>query len=331
MSPSRTALLPRLIERNALKPATTPARAGAGEEFIGRGPHGLGASAGRMALIAFLTVLTSGLSARAVAGEKSFTLTVEGKAIAIGGRMLYKTWTYDGQIPGPTLMVQQDDEVTINLVNNTPYAHGVNVHAAQILPEHFSGDPAKQVSFTFRAEVAGVFPYHCNAIPILNHIAGGMYGAIIVQPKGGWPHGDAQDVILVQSEFYGRPDANGMFRPNHARMLDALPDFVVFNGAINKYTLDNPIMIKAGKLVRIFFLNAGPNLRSAFHISGTILQTVYRGGNPSNPVYGVDGLEVAPGEGAVIEFMVKEPGDYQFMDLEYAHEYKGAIGIFRAK
>ncbi len=40
------------------------------------------------------------------------------------------------------------------------------------------------------------------------------------------------------------------------------PDFVVFNGAVDKYDLSHPMPIKVSELVRVFFVNAGPNLTS---------------------------------------------------------------------
>jgi hypothetical protein len=105
---------------------------------------------------------------------------------------------------------------------------------------------------------------------------------------------------------------------------------VVFNGAVDKYGLSNPIPIKVGDLVRVFFVNAGPNLTSAFHVAGVLFSTVYRSGNPADALHGVNTLEVPTGDGAVFEFKVNQPGDYSFIDLNRAHQYKGAAGVFRA-
>ena len=89
-------------------------------------------------------------------------------------------------------------------------------------------------------------------------------------------------------------------------------------------------MIKTGKLVRVFFLNAGPNLTSAFHVSGVLFSTVYRSGNPADALRNINTLAIPPSDGAVFEFRVTQPGDYEFTDLNRAHQYKGATGIFRA-
>ena len=279
---------------------------------------------------AFVLVSLAILASLSEAASKAFTVTSERKRVTIGPGMEYNAWTYSGTVPGPVMKATEGDDVKITLVNKTREAHGINVHAAQIAPSHFSGDPMKTVSYSFRAEVPGVFIYHCNAPPILDHIASGMYGMMIVAPKGGWPDGDAQEITLVESEFYGLPDAKGLIVGDHAKMVAAQPDFVVFNGAVQKYGPNQPIKIKVGKLVRIFFANAGPNLNGAFHVAGVLFSAAYRSGNPADALHGINTLEVPPSDGAVFEFRVTEPGDYQFMDLNRAHLYKGAAGIFRA-
>ena len=112
-------------------------------------------------------------------------------------------------------------------------------------------------------------------------------------------------------------------------MMDERPDFVVFNGVIEKYS-DHPIQIKVDQPVRIFFVNAGPNRTSSFHVVGTIFTVVYRSGNIANALHGLQTFEVGPGNGAVFEFTVHEAGDYPFVDHAIARAYKGAIGIFHA-
>lgn len=291
-------------------------------------PFGRAVRAAAIAMLAVISLLNMPRSS--AAATRTFTLTTERKQVSVGGGMTYNAWTYNGTVPGPVLKVVQGDEVKIDLVNHTKEAHGINVHAAQISPEHFTGDPMKSVSYSFVAKVPGVFVYHCTATPILDHIAAGMYGMAIVEPKGGWPDGDAQEVTIVQGELYGLPDAHGLIVGSHGRIVLAHPDFVVFNGALNKYTVDHPIDIKVGKLVRVFFVNAGPSLTSAFYVTGVLFDTVYKSGNPTNALHGLNTLAVPPSDGAVFEFRVTEPGDYPFMDLNRAQQYKGATGVFRA-
>jgi nitrite reductase (NO-forming) len=265
------------------------------------------------------------------AAQNNFTFTAERKQISIGAGLSYPAWTYNGAVPGPLMRVQQDADVTITLLNHTTDAHGIYTHAAQLNDESFAAPlGANQLSYRFSAKVPGVFDYHCTAEPVLDHIAEGMYGMMIVDPKNGWPNGKAREVTLVQGEFYGTPDVHGLVRPDHSKMVEGQPDFVAFNGRIGHYDVNHPIPIKVGELVRIFFINIGPNLFCDFHVVGALFSTVYRSGNPSDALHDIQSFEVGPGDGAVFEFTVHQPGTYQFMDHSMGHAYKGAMGIFKA-
>lgn len=283
---------------------------------------------GVIAVATVLSLLGGGLVSQAA--QRNFTLTAERTPVSIGSGLTYLAWTYDGTVPGPTLRANQGDDVNIRLFNRTSDAHGIEIQGAQLAPSHFSGDPTVTVSYNFKALVPGVFDYHCSAIPVLDHVASGMYGMMIVEPRGGWPHGRAQEITLVQGEFYGTPDTHGMVVGDHSRMLSADPTFIVFNGALGRYGRSNPIPIKVAEPVRIFFLNAGPNLNSTFHLPGVVFSTVYVSGNPANELHNVPSFQIAPGQGAVFEFKVNEEGEYSFVDTAGAHSYKGALGLLRA-
>jgi nitrite reductase (NO-forming) len=290
---------------------------------------------GAIIRIAMATTLLAIPAVRAFAesakpAHKTFTLTVENKRISIGDGISYDAWTYNGTVPGPVLRVRQDDEVTMRLINRTSMTHGLDTSAAEVAPNlNFDArDGHRNLSYTFRAMVPGVFLYQCSAIPMLSHVANGMYGMMIVDPRGGWPH-KAHEVTIIQGEFYGSPDEKGLVEGDSRKEMEERPEFIVFNGEINRY-LDHPIPIKVGELVRVFFVNAGPNLLSTFHVSGVIFSTVYRGGNPADPLHGLADFEVGPGDSAVFEFRVHQAGDYIFFDHALARPLKGAKGIFRA-
>lgn len=287
---------------------------------------------GRATFVAMLGfLLAADLPSSAESATKTFTLKAERKRVDIGNGMTYDAWTYDGVVPGPRLRVKEGDDVEIILTNHTTDAHGIYTHAAQLDSRKFAGPPgAKQLRYKFRAEVPGVFDYHCTAVPMLDHVASGMYGMMIVDPKNGWRNGQAHEVVLIQGEFYGAADETGFIRGEHAKMVAGTPDFVVFNGKVGQYGESHPIPIKAGELVRVFFVNIGPNLASAFHVVGALFSTVYRDGNPDDALHNVQTFAVAPGDAAVFEFRAKEPGDYPFLDHAMGHAYKGAMGIFRA-
>jgi nitrite reductase (NO-forming) len=286
------------------------------------------------ALSALAALAAAGLAGptAAAAETRNFTLNAKHHVVSVGRGLTYNAWTYDGTVPGPLLRVRQGDQVDITLINNTTDAHGIYTHAAQIDFGSFTGHLGqKRLSYSFKALVPGVFDYHCTAQPVLDHIASGMFGMMIVDPVGGWPNGEAEEVMLIESEIYGLPDAHGRIRPDHARMVSGRPHFVVFNGVVNRYDLGHPIKIKVGKLVRVFLVNIGPNGFSSFHVIGALFSTVYRSGNPADALHNVQTFELGPGDAAVLEFRVDRAGEYPFLDHGMGRAYKGAEGIFRAE
>ena len=101
--------------------------------------------------------------------------------------------------------------------------------------------PGETFTYTFTADYAGVWMYHCGTAPALHHIANGMFGMVIVEPKDGLPKVD-HEFAFVQGEWYlgaqGEPSDYAK-----ANQTAAAPDFVVFNGIANQYK-DNPVAVE---------------------------------------------------------------------------------------
>ena len=145
----------------------------------------------------------------------------------------------------------------------------------------------------------GVWMYHCGTTPALHHIANGMYGMVIVEPKDGLPKVD-KEFALVQSEWYLGPQGE-ITNLEKASAGAPAPDFVVFNGVANQYK-DAPLKVGTGERVRIFVLDAGPNIDSSFHIVGTIFDTVTKEGihlvKGNEGSWGSQAVDLSPAQGA---------------------------------
>ena len=120
-----------------------------------------------------------------------YTIRLADEILEIAPGVRYPGWTFDGVSPGPVIHVRQGDWVDVTLVNGGAIPHSIDFHAALTAPDKsFKTIPkGGSVHFRFRAETPGAFMYHCGTPPVLAHIANGMYGAIIVDPKAGMPHG----------------------------------------------------------------------------------------------------------------------------------------------
>src|SRR6185437_4492575 len=133
--------------------------------------------------------------------------------VQIAPGIKYSAWAWAGGAPGPVIHVRQGQLVKITLTNSGAIPHSVDFHAARVAPDKAFGDvmPGKSVSYAFRADDPGVFMYHCGTKPVLMHIANGMYGAIVVEPKPGvLPKAD-KNYVLVASEWY--LDSDGLQKP----------------------------------------------------------------------------------------------------------------------
>lgn len=262
-------------------------------------------------------------------------LVVEEKDMTVAAGFVQHVWTFNGTVPGPVIRVKVGDTVRIHLKNpaTNKLAHSVDFHASQVAwnDEMTSINPGEEKLYEWKAEYAGVWMYHCGTAPALHHIANGMYGMVIVEPHDGLPKVD-KEFALVQSEWYLGPQGQPASLTKASAAAPA-PDYVVFNGVANQYK-DNPLKVGTGETVRIFVLNAGPSVDSSFHIVGTIFNTVIKEGvaltrdNPGH--YGAQAVDLAPAQGAIVEFTTAEDGMYPIVTHAFNFVGRGALGLIQA-
>jgi nitrite reductase (NO-forming) len=251
--------------------------------------------------------------------------------IVVSPGVAYRAWSFEGRVPGPTVRVTQGDSIDFTLVNHGTIPHSMDFHAAQIAPDKYYVNvmPKDSIHYRFVAEVPGVFMYHCGTAPVAAHIANGMYGALIVDPRA--PRPPARELVLVQSEFYMIPDTTSQPRSlSWERLLGLAPDFVTFNGRASQYAT-HPITVKVNELVRLYVVNAGPNRFSSFHVVGGIFERVFVDGSQTSPLAGVQTVSVPVGGGSIFEIRLKQPGEYPFVTHAFADATKGAVGVLKAE
>ncbi|HET8905491.1 MAG TPA: multicopper oxidase domain-containing protein [Ktedonobacterales bacterium] len=255
-------------------------------------------------------------------------LEVKDSLISIAPGVAYHAWTFGGTVPGPIIRVKQGQTINFTLVNGTAMAHSIDFHAAETPwnVNYQAVAAGKSFSFTWKANYPGIFMYHCGTPPVIEHIANGMYGAIIVDPASGWK--PAHEFVLVQSEFYTRKMPDGSMSFDYNKAMAVQPDYVTFNGYVNQYK-EAPLTAKLGERVRIFVLNAGPSEFSAFHTIGAMFTDVYTDGNPANHMVGNQTITIPPGGGSVVELTIPEAGLYPFVTHSFANASAGALGILK--
>src|SRR5206468_8398605 len=259
-------------------------------------------------------------------------LVLTDRTIQIAPGVHYAAWAWAGGAPGPVIHVRQGQMVKITLTNNGAIPHSIDFHAARIAPNVAFADvfPGKSVSYSFRANDAGVFMYHCGTKPVLMHIANGMYGAIVVEPKPGvLPKAD-KNYVLVASEWYLSSD--GLRSPAQFNMDKAharQPDWMTFNGYAGQY-VKHPLTAMPGELVRFWVVDAGPSIDTDFHIVGTIFDNAYPFSDltsKSSSLHNVQTVTVPAGGGGVFDVKIDQPGLYPFVSHAFAAVDQGQVGL----
>jgi nitrite reductase (NO-forming) len=231
----------------------------------------------------------------------------------------YTFWTFGGSVPGKFIRVREGDEVVIHLKNSptsiTP--HNIDLHA--VTGPGGGGlvtmtVPGEETAFRFRALNPGLYVYHCATAPVGMHIANGMYGLILVEPKEGLPKVD-REFYVMQGEFYtaGKRGDNGLQAFDYDKALLENPEYVVFNGAVGSLGGEHALQAHKGETVRLFVGNGGPSLTSSFHVIGEIFDNVHAEGG-SVVTHDVQTTLVPAGGSTIVEFRVDVPGTYTMVD-----------------
>jgi nitrite reductase (NO-forming) len=282
---------------------------------------------------------------------KEVRLDTTHKIIEIAPGVMFSAWTFGDQVPGPVVRARVGDRIKFSMTNRSdepapglkvmapPMMHSMDFHSAMVSPQdkYRSIAPGQTLDFEFVANYPGVYMYHCGTPMVLEHIASGMYGMMIVEPRDGYPTKADREYAIVQSEFYTKPDPSRrsvdgkpLYVLDGERVRAKSPTYTVFNGRYNGF-VEKPLEAKPGERVRLFVLNVGPSNTSSFHVVGGIFDKVWIEGNPENPpLRGSQTVLLGSSNGAIVEFIVPEAGSYVMVDHHFANASQGAVGLIAA-
>ena len=277
-------------------------------------------------------------SAPSPADRVVVTLVTEEVLGQLADGVTYTFWTFNGTVPGPFIRLREGQVVEMHIKNlaNSTMIHSIDSHAVLGTGggSAFSQTaPGNESIFQFTVMRPGLFMYHCATAPIPAHIANGMYGLILVEPKGGLPKVD-REFYVAQGEFYtqGAVGQLGYQGFSYAKAFAETPDYVVFNGRVGSLTGNRTMKANVGDTVRIFFLNAGPNLDSSFHVIGGILDRVYAEASLlSPPLLNVQTTLVPAGGAVMVEFKAEVPATLTLVDHSLFRILRGAVGTIKVQ
>jgi FtsP/CotA-like multicopper oxidase with cupredoxin domain len=228
------------------------------------------------------------------------------KEIEIAPGVTFAAWTYNGRIPGPTLRAKEGERLRITFVNGSAHPHTIHfhgIHPAEMdgVPGLGAGEiaPGGRAVYEFDALPAGLHLYHCHVRPLAEHIAKGLYGAFIIDPKEG--REDADEMVMVMNGFDTNFDrANEIYAAN----------------TIGFAYMDQPIMVKQEQLIRIYLVNVLEyDLINSFHLHGNLFN-YFPTGTGREPSELTDTVMLCQGQRGILEWRFAYPGKYMF----HAHQ-----------
>jgi len=235
---------------------------------------------------------------------REYEVTVLNKNIEVVPGIDFPAWTYNGRIPGPTLRATEGDRIRILFRNGSAHPHSMHFHGIHIgemdgVPGTGPGgmvEPGNEFIYEFDAEPFGLHLYHCHVFPLARHIAKGLYGTFIIDPKEGRPPVDKEMVMVMHGLDVDFDDVN---------------DFYAVNG-IPFYYQNHPIQIKVGDSVRIYLVNILEfDLVNSFHLHANFFH-YYPTGTSLTPVEYTDTIIQGQAQRGILEFTYKFPGMFMF-------------------
>jgi FtsP/CotA-like multicopper oxidase with cupredoxin domain len=250
---------------------------------------------------------------------REYEIVAIDREIEIAPGVFFPAWTFNGQVPGPTLRATEGDRVKVTFLNQGSHPHTIHFHGWHTpemdgsLPEH-QVMPGGTFVYEFDAEPFGMHLYHCHAVPLKRHIHKGLYGVFIVDPRDG-PRPPADELIMVMNGF----DTN----------FDADNEVYAVN-TVAHHHMHEPIRVEVGRLVRIYLVNLTEfDLVNSLHLHAMFFD-VYRTGTSLRTSETTDTIMLCQGERAVLETRFRYPGRFMFHAHQSEFAELGWMGLFEA-
>lgn len=279
-----------------------------------------------------------------------FTMVIEEKKHEVEDGVELWAMTFNGSVPGPLMVVHQDDYVELTLVNpdTNLMPHNIDFHAATGAlggAKLTNVNPGEKAVLRFKATKAGVFVYHCAPEGMVPwHVTSGMNGAILVLPREGLkdPKGNPITYDRVyyvgEQDFYVPKDEDGNYKTyesigdSYADTLEVmrtlLPSHIVFNGKVGALTGDNALKANVGETVLILHSQANRDTRP--HLIGGHGDFVWPTGKFHTPPDVDQETWFIPGgtAGAAV-YTFHQPGVYAYVNHNLIEAFElGAAGHF---
>ncbi len=254
--------------------------------------------------------------------QREWELVAIDKEIEVAPGVRFPAWTYNGRVPGPALRCREGERLKIRFGNGSAHPHTIHFHGIHPavmdgmpgIGEELGGgliEPGQSFTYEFDAEPFGMHHYHCHVSPLAEHIAKGLYGIFIVDPKGG--REEADELAMVMNAF----DTN----------FDFSNEVYAVN-SIGFHYGRHPIRVRQGELVRIYLLNITEyDPINSFHVHANFFH-YFSTGTSLQPLEYTDTVMQAQGQRGILELRFPHTGRYMFHAHKTEFAELGWLGFF---
>ncbi|MEY4245247.1 MAG: hypothetical protein RLZZ245_2832 [Verrucomicrobiota bacterium] len=295
------------------------------------------------------------------AKELEHNLTIAEQQMDVAGKPV-TAMTVNGGIPGPVLRFTEGDTAVIRVHNAMDVSSSIHWHGLLVPPgmdgvPYISFPPIQPgTTFTYRFPIrqSGTYWYHSHT-----HLQEqrGVYGAIVIQPKGRVSSADREHVVLFSdwtnddphevlrklrrgSEFFGirkhssqsllgaaKTGKIGAFLGREAMRMPAmdLAD-VAYDAFLTNGKRENVLTAKPGETIRLRVIDGSASTFFHLHYAGGPVTIVSADGQPVRPVKMDQPLLMGVAE--TYDVLVKVPahGAYEFRAT--AHDGSGHTSLW---
>lgn len=213
------------------------------------------------------TTLPAAVCAETGAGSRTCDLWATTGSITLPDGNAVTIWGYAdsaagaAQLPGPLLVVNEGDTVTVNLTNLLDEDTALYFPGFNMIPD-LTGAAANggTATYTFVADAPGTYRYEAGLLPNAQHqVAMGLVGVVIVRPStAGQAYNSSttafdDEALVVLSEI--DPALNNSTDPATFDMRDYAPKYWLINGLAYPHT--EPIATAPGNRVLLRYVNVG--------------------------------------------------------------------------
>lgn len=259
------------------------------------------------------------------------------REIEIAPGLYFPAWTYNGQVPGPTIRATEGDTVRVRFLNQGSHPHTIHFHGWHpdnmdgSFPEQFV-EPGATFVYEFQADPVGVHLYHCHSVPLKRHIHKGLYGMFIVDPDPKRYVGKLCDVARTRNpDCAEHADVREFVMMMNAFDLnfDAENEVYAVNTAAFHY-MNRMLPVRVGQLVRVYLANITEfDLINSFHLHAAFFD-VFRTGTRLETTEHTDTVMMCQAERAILEFRLRYPGRFMFHAHQSEFAELGWMGAFHA-